>query len=307
MSGPAGEASAICALIDGHAPPTVVAVARYDQRSVTPLVQDIDDAADVRLADYRDLRDPVLRRGRGLFVAEGQVIVRRLVGDARFRVRSLLLTPAARHGLRDLLPGLDDTTEIYIAPRGVIRDVVGFDFHRGCLAMAERGGEISAEQLVSPSGRRALVVLDDLADPDNVGAVFRNAFAFGVDGVLLSAGTADPLYRKAIRGSAGATLRVPFARLADWALGLRRLREDGYVLLALATDGAVELAALGRDQPLPERVALLVGSEAAGLGLVARAAADVDVRIAMAPGVDSLNVATACGIALHRLRDARRR
>jgi tRNA G18 (ribose-2'-O)-methylase SpoU len=269
-----------------------------------PPVQEIVDAADVRLADYRVLQDSGLRRRQGLFVAEGHVVVRRLLKDGRFRVRSLLLTPAAWHRLHDLRPRLHGAPAIYVASPGVIRDAVGFDFHRGCLALAERGGELSAERLIAPAGRRALVVLDDLADPDNVGAVFRNAFAFGVDGLLLSAATADPLYRKAIRVSAAATLRVPFARIPDWEGGVRRLRESGYTLLALATDGAVDVADLGRAQPLSGRVAVLVGSEGTGLGTVARRAADLAVRVAMAPGVDSLNVATACGIALHRLRGA---
>lgn len=286
------------------APRRVAPAAGYDRQIVMREPQQIDDPADARLADYRNLKDPELRRARGLFVAEGQGVVRRLIESARFRVRSLLLAPAARNALRDWLPGLDDATAVYVASRGVIRDVVGFDFHRGCLALAERGADLSADALMAPPDRRALVVLDELADPDNVGALFRNALAFGVDGVLLSAGTADPLYRKAIRVSAAATLRVPFARLADWAGGLRRLRERGYALLALATDGTVDVADLGRTRPRPDRMALLVGSEGTGLGPVARAAADLDVRIAMAPGVDSLNVATACGIALHHLRGA---
>jgi len=272
-----------------------------------PFVHEIDDPADTRLADYRDLRDPVACRARGLFVAEGQVVVRRVVEDARRRVRSLLLTPAAREGLRDLLARLDEATIVYVASPRLIRDVVGFDFHRGCVAMAERGSEPSAESLIAPPGPRALVVLDDVVDPDNVGAVFRNALAFGVDAVLLSARTADPLYRKAIRVSAAASLRVPFARLPDWPGGLRRLRQGGYALLALVTDGGVDLAALGGPRPVPERLALLMGAEGAGLGPVALAAADLELRIAMAPGVDSLNVATACGIALHRLRTPRQR
>jgi tRNA G18 (ribose-2'-O)-methylase SpoU len=142
-----------------------------------------------------------------------------------------------------------------------------------------------------------------LADPDNVGGVFRNALAFGVDAVLLSPGTADPLYRKAIRVSAGATLCLPFARLSAWEAGLRRVQEGDYTLVALTPEpAAVDIATFAR---VPSRLALAVGAEGHGLGATTRAAAQLLVRIPMAAGVDSLNVATATGIALHRLRGSR--
>jgi tRNA G18 (ribose-2'-O)-methylase SpoU len=154
---------------------------------------------------------------------------------------------------------------------------------------------------MGPAGPRTLLALEGVADPDNVGAIFRNAAAFGVAGALLSSHCADPLYRKAIRVSMGATLTLPFARLADWPAGLAALRQAGYRLVALCpgaeAEDIVEVAARAPRRP---RLALLLGAEGAGLSEATRAAADVEVRIPMAAGVDSLNVAAACGIALHR-------
>jgi tRNA G18 (ribose-2'-O)-methylase SpoU len=266
------------------------------------LIQPIDDPADPRLADYRDIRDPHLRLRHGLFIAESREVIRRLFACGRFRPRSVLLTPAALAGLRDLLETADPEVRILLVPHDLVRGVVGFNFHRGCLAVGERGAGPSPASLLDPPGRRLLLVLDEVTNPDNVGAVFRNAMAFGVDGVLLSPGSADPLYRKAIRVSIGASLSVPFARLRDWPEELKALREGGYTLMALTPRAAaIDIVDLGTTQPVPERLALLLGAEGTGLSSAARAAADCEVRIRMSPGADSLNVATACGIALHRL------
>jgi tRNA G18 (ribose-2'-O)-methylase SpoU len=171
---------------------------------------------------------------------------------------------------------------------------VGFDFHRGCLAAGDRPGDIPLESLLAA---RVLVVLERVTNPDNVGAVFRSALAFGAGGVVLSRGSADPLYRKAIRVSMGATLRVPFARLEEWPTPLARLGAAGFTIVALTPAAVLDIAELGR----PERVALLLGAEGDGLGAAARACADVEVAIRMAPGANSLNVATAAAIGLHRL------
>jgi tRNA G18 (ribose-2'-O)-methylase SpoU len=264
----------------------------------------IEDPRDPRVADYVDLRDPALRRAAGRFVVEGRLLVRRLLAASRFPVRSLLVTPAARAGLGDLLATLE--APVYVADAAVLRAIVGFDFHRGCLAVAERGAPPPLASLLAPAGPRLLVGLEDVRGPDNVGAVLRNARAFGAAGALLSPATADPLYRLAIRASAGASLTLPFAR-APWPEALAAARTAGYTVLALTPDpGATDIAALGGG-PALARAALLVGSEGGGLTAAARAAADVQVRIAMEPGTDSLNVATATGIALHRLREARRR
>lgn len=260
----------------------------------------IDDPADPRVADYREARDGQLRRRAGLFLAEGRLVVRRLLEASRFRTRSLLLTHRALDDLSDLLTG-DDAPPVYLASAETIRAVVGFKFHRGCLAAAVRGAPVRPEALIEPPGPRTLLALEELADPDNVGAVFRNAAAFGAAGVLLSPGCADPLYRKAIRVAMGATLSTPFAR-ADWPGGLTMLRAAGYTLVALTPDPAAQDIAAMVTGGLPSRrLALVVGAEGDGLRASTRAAADCRVRIPMTAGADSLNVATACGIALHRL------
>lgn len=268
-------------------------------------IEAIDDPADPRVADYRDLRDPGGRRDAGVFIAESRSVVRRLLAS-RFRTRSILLTAPALESLGDALAARGERLPVYVTSHEVVRRIVGFDFHRGCLAAGERGAAAEPGTLTSPAGSRLLVVLEALANPDNVGGVFRNAMALGADGVLLSPGCADPLYRKAIRVSAGGTLAVPFAPLADWPGGLAGLRAAGFTLVALTTRrDAVDVATFGTTRPVPARVAVLLGNEGAGLSRDARAAADVEVTIPMARGVDSLNVATASGIALERL--ARRR
>jgi len=272
----------------------------------TLTVERIDDPEDPRLADYRDLRDHLFRLRRGLFIAESRTIVRRLLEGRRFRTRSILLTQPALDALCDVLDTNGAGATLYVSHHEIIKAVAGFDFHRGCLAVAERGVEPSVEALIASAGTRLLLVLEDVSNPDNVGGVFRNAMAFGADGVLLSSGCADPLYRKAIRVSVGGTLSMPFAHLTDWTGGLGRLRDAGYTLLALTPDpAALDLEELGHKRPLPARIAFLLGSEGQGLAPATKAAADLEVRIAMAPGADSLNVATASGIALHRLRALR--
>ena len=266
-------------------------------------IEPIDDAADPRLDDYRDLRDAALRLRHGLFIAESREVVRQLLAGTRFRTRSALMTPPALTALGPVLAAARPAPRVFVAHHDVMRAVSGFHFHRGCLAVGERGAEPAADDLFAPPGPRLVLVLDDITNPDNVGGAFRNAMAFGVDAVLLSAGSADPLYRKSIRTSMGGALRVPFARLPEWADGLARIRAAGYRTIALTPDPAApDLSRLGVDMPMPERIALLVGSEGRGLGADARAAADAGARIPMAPGVDSLNAGTAIGIALYHLR-----
>lgn len=265
-------------------------------------IERVEDPGDPRIAAYREARDQELRARRGLFIAEGRTVVARLLEGSRFRARSVLVTAAALEALRDLLERARPGLPVYVAPAEILRGVMGFKFHRGCLAVGQRGTDPTADELMAPTGPRLLLGLEELADPDNVGVVFRSAMAFGADGVLLSPGSADPLYRKTIRTSMGGALRVPFARVAEWPAGLARLREAGYTVIALTPAGAVDIADLGAAQPAPERAALLLGAEGAGLSEGARAQADVEVRIAMAPGADSLNVAAAAAIALHRFR-----
>lgn len=250
------------------------------------------DPADPRLAEYHDLRDAERRVRDGVFVAEGPTVVRALLASPRFRTRSILVTPA----LLGRLGGVVERSPIvYLAPAAVIARVAGFAFHRGCVGLGERRAPLALDAVL---GAHRIVVLEDLTQADNVGGVFRNARAFGAEAVVLSPGCCDPLYRKAVRLSAGAAVHVPFVRAAGWPGDLARLRDAGFALVALTPRAAdVELRSFAR----PRRVALLLGTEGLGLSAAARAAADVRVRIGMAEGVDSLNVATASGIALHWL------
>jgi tRNA G18 (ribose-2'-O)-methylase SpoU len=265
------------------------------------LIERIDDPSDPRLADYQNIRDPLLRLQRGVFIAESREVIRRLVASSRFRTRSILVTPAALEGLRDLLETVNPDVRILLVEHDLVRRVVGFNFHRGCVAVGERGEERSPATLLQPAGRRLLLALEDVTNPDNVGAVFRNGAAFGADGVLLSPGCADPLYRKSIRVSIGSSLCLPFARLDRWPEDLRMLRESGHTILALTPRGDADITEFGTTRAVPQRLALLVGAEGSGLSAAALAAADQQVRITMRPDADSLNVATACGVALHRL------
>ena len=268
--------------------------------SGAPGVLTIEDPEDPRLADYREIRDAERRRRDGTFIAEGRQVVRRLLSAGRYRVRSALVTPPALHALGDALGAAGVPT--YLVRQDIVEAVVGMEFHHGCLAAGERGAEPTAEAVLAEGLRPRLVVLEGLGDSSNVGALFRNALAFGVGAVFLAPGTADPLYRKAIRVSSGATVAMPFARFADWPRGLERLRDAGYTVLALTPRAeAVDIAELGAGRPLPERLALLLGTEGRGLSAEALSAADVQVRIPMAPEMDSLNVAAAGAVALHWL------
>jgi len=263
-------------------------------------VETVEDPEDPRLADYREIRDAERRRRDGTFIAEGRQVVRRLLSAGRYRVRSALVTPPALHALGEALAAAQVPT--YLVRQDVVEAVVGIEFHHGCLAAGERGAEPAAEAVLAEALRPRLMVLEGLGDSSNVGALFRNALAFGVGAVFLAPGTADPLYRKAIRVSSGATVALPFARLADWPRDLERLRDAGYTVLALTPRAeAVDIGELGAGRPLPARVALLVGTEGRGLSAEALAAADLQVRIPMAPEMDSLNVAAAGAVALHWL------
>ncbi len=265
-------------------------------------VERVEHVDDPRLGDYRDLRDPSLRADSDLFLAESRLGVRRLL-VSRFRPRSVFLTESALRALRGGLESLGDDTPVYLAAREVLSRVAGYPVHRGCLAAAERGDPLGLDAILEglASGPRRLVVLEDVTNPENVGGIFRNAAAFGADAVLLSERCADPLYRKAIRVGMGASLRVPFARLPDWTAGLDRLGAGGFTRVALSLRaGAASISTLEAGA-MPDRVALLVGTEDTGLSTAALDRCDREVTIPMAPGIDSLNVATASGIALHRL------
>ncbi|AUS78441.1 RNA methyltransferase [Actinoalloteichus sp. AHMU CJ021] len=264
-------------------------------------VTEVTDPGSPLLDDFRDLttadRRPDRPGGRGLVIAEGVVVVRRLLASA-YPPRALLGVARRVEELGPELAGVD--VPAYVAPAEVMAEVVGFHLNRGVLAVADRAPMPDAVELASRA--RTLAVLEGVGDHENLGAIFRNAAALGVDGVLLGAGCSDPLYRRGVRVSMGHVLRVPFATLRPWPDGLDALRRAGYQVVALTPDArAAPLAGAGLAG---RRVAVLLGSEGPGLTEEAMSAADLRARIPMAGDVDSLNVATAAAIAFHALAPA---
>jgi tRNA G18 (ribose-2'-O)-methylase SpoU len=251
---------------------------------------------DPRLAPYRHLAAPEALKTAGLFVAEGRLVVRRLIDASPFEPHSFLLTPAARRNLDDVLRRAPEAVPAYLVDQAVMNGVVGFNIHRGCLALVHRPATRAIESLDLSSCRRLLVV-EGVSNPDNIGGLFRNAAAFGVDAVVLGPGCGDPLYRKAIRTSMGAALTVPFCLAGDWPGALVRIGDAGLHLLALTPDPAAP--ALDEVDRRLHRLALVVGAEGHGVSPAALEAIGRRVRIPMASGVDSINVATAAAIALH--------
>jgi tRNA G18 (ribose-2'-O)-methylase SpoU len=257
----------------------------------------LDDPGDPRADDYRDLtsadRRPDRPGGRGLVIAEGVVVVRRMI-DSPYPVRSLLGVRRRIDELAADLVGLE--VPAYATDAPTMAEVVGFHLNRGVLAVADRATSPDPAALVRDA--RLVAVLEGVNDHENLGALFRNAAALGVDAVLLGPRCSDPLYRRSVRVSMGHVLRVPFAELpGPWPASLDVLRAAGLRVAALtpAAD-AVPLTASGLNG---ERVALLLGAEGPGLSDEALAAADLRVRIPMTTGVDSLNVATAAAVAFH--------
>jgi tRNA G18 (ribose-2'-O)-methylase SpoU len=290
------------------------------QTEAGPLVF-VDDLDDERLAEYRDLNQPAARRrleeALGIIVVEGRVAVRQLL-DSDLRVRSLLVDDHQVTLAADLVGAVRTLgAPVFVVPRGRMASLVGFRLHRGMVAVAGRPPDADPDQVLLaavghplPGGGLPLVaVLEGLNDPENIGALFRNAAAFGVAALLLDPTCSDPLYRRAVRVSVGHALHLPFARLDPWPDGLTRVRSAGFVVCALAprpvgrpTVPLHELHdQLDEIRPRPAGVALLVGAEGPGLSSAALAAADVVVSIPMASGVDSLNVATAAAVAFDRL------
>jgi tRNA G18 (ribose-2'-O)-methylase SpoU len=261
-------------------------------------VHDVADPADSRLDYFRDLnsidRRPDLPTGKGLVIAEGVLVVRRMLAS-RFIPLALLGTDRRFAELKDDLAGAD--APYYRVSADVMARVVGFHLNRGVLAAARRAPEPSVGQVLE--GAQTVTVLEGVNDHENLGSVFRNAAGLGVDAVVFGSGCADPLYRRAVRVSMGHALLVPYARATDWPADLTLLRESGFRLLAMTPDPAAEslptVMAAVRDEP----IAVLVGAEGAGLTAAAMRASDVRVRIPMSHGTDSLNVATAAALAFY--------
>ncbi|MDP3175204.1 MAG: RNA methyltransferase [Phenylobacterium sp.] len=261
------------------------------------MIEPVDDPDDPRLEPYRGVRERDLVGRQGRFIAEGQVVLERLVAQSRHQTLSVLIAAKRLEALQPILERLPSDTPVYSASQAVMDAVVGFHIHRGILALAAAAPPADPAGLLQTLGADALVVvLCGVANHDNMGGVFRNAAAFGVGAVLLDAHCCDPLYRKAIRVSVGGVLSVPFARLAADADLPRTLAVAGFEGLALSPGGATTLAQVRR----PRRCAVVFGTEGEGLpaDLLARM---TSVRIPMAHGFDSLNLATTCGIVLHQL------
>lgn len=254
----------------------------------------VDGLDDPRLADYRVIADPQALTARGIFVAEGRLVVERLVRDGRVQVQSLLLSEAAAAAMSSTVETAGHRATVFVVPQAVMNAVVGFNIHRGCLALAIRPAACGLDALPLAQSR-AVVVAEGVNNPDNVGGLFRNAAALGADAIVLGPACGDPLYRKAIRTSMAATLRLPWAHAPRWPNTLDELRAAG--LTVVACSPAADAPSLYESR-LPSRIAVLVGAEGPGLTSAALAHADLRVRIPMHADMDSLNVATAAAVVL---------
>lgn len=265
----------------------------------------LTDPDDERLADYVSLTDVALRSRhepeKGLYIAESSTVLGRALA-AGHRPRSVLVSPRWLPDLTAMLETRDPAGEpvrVYVAEPPVLEAITGFHVHRGALAAMHRPPLPAVADVLA--GARRVAVLEDVVDHTNVGAAFRSAAAIGVDAVLVTPRCADPLYRRSVRVSMGTVFQVPWTRVDPWPGGIELLRGAGFVTAALAlSDDSVSLDALEADPP--ERLALVLGAEGDGLKPATIAAADLTVRIPMAGGVDSLNVAAAGAVAFWATR-----
>lgn len=260
----------------------------------------IDDPADPRVAPYLDIRERDLVGREGRFVAEGKVVLNVLFSARRFEAESALVLENRLDGLAATLALAPDDLPVHVVSGAVMDAIAGFHMHRGILAIGRKGEPATIDGLLTALPARALVAVPvGISNHDNIGSIFRNAAAFGADAVLLDETCCDPLYRKAIRVSVGAVLKVPFAVGGSAGEIADALSRHGFGQLALSPAGKADI----RDIARPARQALYLGTEGEGLpeALMARL---TTARIRMAPGFDSLNVAAASAIALHHFTDA---
>ena len=264
---------------------------------------EITDPADERVRDYFALTDVALRTkvepARGLYLAESEKVIRRALA-AGHRPRSFLMAQRWLTDLSDLVEQAESqSVPVYFAQPGVIETMTGFHLHRGALASMHRPLLLAPAALLQHASR--VVILEDIVDHTNVGAVFRSVAALGVDAVLITPRCADPLYRRAVRVSMGTVFQVPWTRIENWPEGVQVLRENGFTVAAFAlTDTAISLDDLAAH--LPDRLAMIFGTEGDGLSRRAVEGADLVVKIPMAQGVDSLNMAAASAVAIWALR-----
>jgi tRNA G18 (ribose-2'-O)-methylase SpoU len=271
--------------------------------SLEQLVGYVEDADDPRVADFAGLTDVALRSRRepelGLYLAESDKVIRRALA-AGHAPRALLLSPRWLGPLADLVRAVHAAGgTVLVGTEPLLASITGFNLHRGAIASMHRPRLPAATELLA--GARRVVVLEDVVDHTNVGAIFRSAAGIGADAVLVSPRCADPLYRRAVRVSMGTVFQVPWTRLDPWPGGLDAVRAAGFTVAALALGPhAVDLDEI--EAAPPDRLALVLGTEGDGLSAAAVAACDLAVRIPMAGGVDSLNVAAAAAVALWAVR-----
>lgn len=266
----------------------------------------IQDAADPRLHDYLNLTDVALRSRHepslGIYMAESMEVIRRAV-EAGHRPRSFLMADRWLEPMADVLKGTGagdfGEVPVFIGESELLKSITGFHLHRGAIAAMHRPALATVGETVAGAARVA--VLEDIVDHTNVGAIFRSVAGLGADAVLVSPRCADPLYRRSVRVSMGTVFQVPWTRLEPWPQGLHELRAAGFTIVAMdPTPGAVSLDEFALH--LPDRIALIFGTEGAGLSPAARQAVDVSVRIPMSSGVDSLNVAASSAVAFWAVR-----
>lgn len=263
-------------------------------------VADIDDPSDPRLHPFRDLTDMDLRLRvepeGGFFMAEGRLVIER-VARSGYSIDAVLTAPKWLPVLAEILPRY--AGPVLVAPRDVVDTIAGYPVHRGALAVVRRPDPLSVPDLAQGPGN--VLILEDLVDPTNVGLVFRSAAALGIGGVVVSPRCVDPLYRRAVKTSMGSVLDLPWARSRDWEADLAGLRECGLSVVALTPDPGAEPIEVALSARTRARVALMVGTEGAGLSDLALRASERRARIPMSAGIDSLNVAAAVAVACYAL------
>ncbi|HYB94520.1 MAG TPA: RNA methyltransferase [Vicinamibacterales bacterium] len=253
----------------------------------------VDSLEDPRVEGYRWVGEPDRLVELGVFVAEGRLVVRRLLDLRQWTIESILLTQTAADHLADVLH--KTAAPIYLVDQNVMNGIAGFNIHRGCLALVKRPITETLDRIAAGPLSRVLV-LEGVNNPDNVGGLFRSAAAFGIDLVVLGPNCGDPLYRKAVRTSMGATLSMPYVQAPQWPGAIHDLRTDGFTVVALTPHLS---AAPLEDVRVVPKLALLVGSEGDGLTREAIDASTLTARIPTTLNVDSLNVTTAASIAMY--------
>ena len=261
----------------------------------------LESADDPRVSDYTRLTDVHLRKVRepaeGMYIAESSRVLRRALA-AGHRPRSFFLAEKWLEDLSDVFDQFPDVP-VYIGSAALLEDITGFHLHRGAMAAMHRPAPVPLPELLA--GARRVAVLEDIVDHTNVGAIFRSAAALGVDAVLVSPRCGDPLYRRSVRVSMGTVFQVPWARLESWPADLEVLQREGFTVAAMELTGdAVDLDDLAARNP--DKLALVLGTEGAGMSAGTLAAVDLAVKIPMRAGVDSLNVAAASAVAFWELR-----